>query len=193
MKDILGVPRSLAGDGERPVVKEKKEKMKRPEGMSREAFALLGDNHPIMPSQLLSGLKRKKDEKNKARPSTKGQPTYYMKAFTNQARSDGLVLRHWVKGYKDASGRVRDADEGEYKFAKYNKKVICVNDASLYRRTSVQLSLSPPAMSAHADSAPFCSSACLGHLPYPAAGWSAPGPLKLLQYMSALACCEMNC
>lgn len=46
-------------------------------------------------------------------------------AFTNEARADGLQLRHWVKGYKDASGRVRLAEEyeGEYKYVKYNKKV----------------------------------------------------------------------
>jgi hypothetical protein len=30
---------------------------------------------------------------------------------------------HWVKGYKDANGRIRDAQEGDYPFAKYNKKV----------------------------------------------------------------------
>jgi hypothetical protein len=28
-----------------------------------------------------------------------------------------------VKGYKDANGRIRDAQEGDYAFAKYNKKV----------------------------------------------------------------------
>jgi hypothetical protein len=30
---------------------------------------------------------------------------------------------HWVKGYKDANGRIRDAQQGDYPFAKYNKKV----------------------------------------------------------------------
>jgi hypothetical protein len=30
---------------------------------------------------------------------------------------------HWVKGYKDANGRIRDAQEGDYPYAKYNKKV----------------------------------------------------------------------
>lgn len=77
LKDILGVSRTPAAEGERPK-KEKQERMKRPEGMSREAFALLGDNHPIMPSQLLSGLKKKKDDKGKARAVTKGQPTYFI-------------------------------------------------------------------------------------------------------------------
>jgi hypothetical protein len=40
-----------------------------------------------------------------------------------QAREDGLEMVHWVKGYKDANGRIRDAQEGDYPFAKYNKKV----------------------------------------------------------------------
>lgn len=40
-----------------------------------------------------------------------------------QGREDALELVHWVKGYKDANGRIRDAHEGDYPFAKYNKKV----------------------------------------------------------------------
>lgn len=40
-----------------------------------------------------------------------------------QGREDGLEMVHWVKGYKDANGRIRDAQEGDYPFAKYNKKV----------------------------------------------------------------------
>lgn len=53
------------------------------------------------------------------------QPTTPHTPHTNQpqAREDGLELVHWVKGYKDANGRVRDAHEGDYPFAKYNKKV----------------------------------------------------------------------
>lgn len=34
-----------------------------------------------------------------------------------------MEMVHWVKGYKDANGRIRDAHEGDYPFAKYNKKV----------------------------------------------------------------------
>lgn len=40
-----------------------------------------------------------------------------------QAREDNLELCHWEKGYKDANGRIRDANEGDYPCAKYNKKV----------------------------------------------------------------------
>ena len=64
VKDILGVGRGGDGTPSRPA--PKKEKMKRPEGMSREAFALLGDSHPIAPVVELSkkaelkGLKEKR-------------------------------------------------------------------------------------------------------------------------------------
>lgn len=121
VKDILGVPRGAAPAEDRKP--EKKERMKRPEGMSREAFALLGGSHPILPSHLMDGLKKKKDKQHKPKPSIKGTVIYRLKPFRNQARKDHLELVHWVKGFKDATGRIRDADEGDYPFAKYNKKV----------------------------------------------------------------------
>lgn len=118
-RDILGVERGAAALPERKP--EKKERMKRPEGMSREAFALLSGSNPIMTTQLMEGLKKGKKEKlNK--PTGKGTVVWRAQPFTNQARTDSLQLVHWAKGYKDANGRVRDAHEGDYQFAKYNKK-----------------------------------------------------------------------
>jgi len=49
--------------------------------------------------------------------------TWQNRSFTNQARSDGLQLRHWVKCAKDAHGRVREVQEGDYQYAKCNKQV----------------------------------------------------------------------
>lgn len=125
IKDILGVSRGGSGGEQAKALKPKKEKMKRPTGLSREAFALLGDSHPIMSSQLLEGLnKGKKDDKlAKPKPSTKGIPTWHNKPFKNSARSDGLELRRWSKSYKDGLGRVRETEDTEYHFAKFNKKV----------------------------------------------------------------------
>jgi hypothetical protein len=124
VKDILGVPRGGGGDvkADSAPAKAKPERMKRPEGMSREAFALLGGSNPVIPSHLLEGLK-KKDKAAKPKASTKGTVIYRYQPFRNQAREDGLELRHWAKGYKDANGRIRDAHDGDYPFAKYNKKV----------------------------------------------------------------------
>ena len=62
IKDILGVPRSSgAAASDSAPAKPVKEKMQRPQGMSREAFALLGGSHPIMPSHLATELKKKSE------------------------------------------------------------------------------------------------------------------------------------
>lgn len=53
----------------------------------------------------------------------KGLVSWQNRSFSNQARSDGLQLRHWVKCAKDATGRVREVQEGDYPFAKCNKQV----------------------------------------------------------------------
>lgn len=90
--------------------------------MSREAFALLGASHPIISSQLTTSSK-KSDLLKKPKPSTKGIVTYQYRTFTNSARTDGLELSHWLKCYKGANGVIREPDETEYPYAKYNKKV----------------------------------------------------------------------
>jgi DNA methyltransferase 1-associated protein 1 len=88
VKDILGVPRAPQGEATAaPAQKAKPERMKRPEGMSREAFALLGGSNPVIPSHLLDGLK-KKDKLAKPKASTKGTVIYRYKQFKNQARWD---------------------------------------------------------------------------------------------------------
>ena len=51
------------------------------------------------------------------------QVTWRWQPFSNPARADKLALEHWVKCYKDQTGSTRPADEGEYSFAKFNKKV----------------------------------------------------------------------
>ena len=73
VRDILGVPRGQAT--ERQEAPKTKEKMQRPAGMSREAFALLGGSHPIVPSQLTEELRKKEDLKGlkQKRKSAKGQ------------------------------------------------------------------------------------------------------------------------
>ena len=73
VRDILGVPRGQAA--ERQEAPKTKEKMQRPAGMSREAFALLGGSHPIVPSQLTEELRKKEDLKGlkQKRKSAKGQ------------------------------------------------------------------------------------------------------------------------
>ncbi len=69
IKDILGLQRAGPSDSldvkkERPA---KEPKAQRPAGMSREAFALLGDSHPIAPSELANELKKPGDAQVKLR------------------------------------------------------------------------------------------------------------------------------
>eukprot|EP00798_Chlamydomonas_sp_ICE-L_P002573 gene2573-30959_t len=126
IKDILGVSRTPApgrpADGKQK--KEKWKKPERPQGMSREAFALLDDSHPIISSQFIASSNKGKDAKAvKPKANTKGIPTWQWRPFKNSARSDGLGLFRWNKGYKDINGRMREPDDADYFYAKFNKKV----------------------------------------------------------------------
>ena len=51
------------------------------------------------------------------------QVTWEWREFHNQGRKDGLQLKHWAKCLKDAAGNVKVAEEGDYRYSKYNKKV----------------------------------------------------------------------
>lgn len=78
VRDILGVPRGAGASAEKgdAPAKPKEQKMQRPAGMSREAFALLGGSHPIVPSVLTEELRKKEDLKGlkqKRKSSAKGQ------------------------------------------------------------------------------------------------------------------------
>ncbi len=124
VKDILGVPRGVAPALQQDAPKTK-ERMQRPAGMSREAFALLDGSHPIPPSHLAGDLNKKaalSGLKQKRKLSSKGLSTYQLRPFSNPARKDSLTLQHWVKCFKDAAGKLREADE-VYPFAKFNKQV----------------------------------------------------------------------
>ncbi|PRT54677.1 SWR1-complex protein 4 [Wickerhamiella sorbophila] len=90
-----------------PAVKKLKTEVRRPDGMQRELYSLLGENTPpvmVVPDHY------------------KGKPNWRQKAtpwnwcpFTNRARDDSLVLKHWVRGQPDT-------DE-IYRFAKFNVKI----------------------------------------------------------------------
>lgn len=76
VRDILGVPRGGASAEKPDAPTKPKERMQRPAGMSREAFALLGGSHPIVPSVLTEELRKKEDLKGlkqKRKSSAKGQ------------------------------------------------------------------------------------------------------------------------
>eukprot|EP01116_Phalansterium_solitarium_P011739 TRINITY_DN274_c0_g4_i1.p1 TRINITY_DN274_c0_g4~~TRINITY_DN274_c0_g4_i1.p1 ORF type:complete len:451 (-),score=201.35 TRINITY_DN274_c0_g4_i1:255-1607(-) len=119
VKDILGFARP---EQKEPSVQDifnvkkarpTQKKAKKPEGVSREVYALTesGSLPPVVPapSLNLSGLKSKRTLKNKA-VKWKWAP------FRNAARSDDLVLCHWAKADEEQTA------DG-YQFVRYNQKI----------------------------------------------------------------------
>ncbi|KAI9850184.1 MAG: swr complex subunit, partial [Vezdaea acicularis] len=133
VRDMLNLP---SNDGSTRPVKKQKIVEKRPEGVSREVFALLGEH--AAPVSIVEAVKYKE----KPKWSQKVTP-WEVASFTNPARSDGLVLKHWrkrpkpapvpVPALEDASATTTTPQEPQppqepavdlnYHFAKFNVKV----------------------------------------------------------------------
>ncbi|CAM8973749.1 unnamed protein product [Rhodiola kirilowii] len=107
-KDILGLPKTpLSLPHEKK--SRPKESQRKPDGISREVYALTGGVPPLMPSIDVSQLKR--------RPQSEEKITWKWLPFSNSARKDDLQLYHWVRIVNGV------APTGDYSFAKYNKSV----------------------------------------------------------------------
>ncbi|ODV89777.1 hypothetical protein CANCADRAFT_58621 [Tortispora caseinolytica NRRL Y-17796] len=105
IRDVLNLP----GKSESPAAKRPKIEGKKHESIQRELYALLGDNSA--PTMLQQPQKQ-----FKSRPKIQRKPGPWVWApFTNQARDDGLVLHHWVKGSAK--------EDEEYSYVKYNTKI----------------------------------------------------------------------
>ncbi|KZF25615.1 hypothetical protein L228DRAFT_244490 [Xylona heveae TC161] len=87
VRDMLDLPAD--GGLPRPAKKQKTVE-KRPEGITRELFALLGERAP--PVAITDHVKFK----DRPKRSHRAQPWEWT-PFTNPARTDGLVLHHWRK------------------------------------------------------------------------------------------------
>ncbi|KAJ5408700.1 hypothetical protein N7509_002583 [Penicillium cosmopolitanum] len=132
VRDMLDLP---AESQPRPHKKQKVVE-KRPEGITRELYALLGERAPPIAIN---------ENKYKGRPKLLNKlrvRQWRMSPFANGARSDGLVLNHWQRKHEGArqpapEGTQMDVDvdgtkeegkedtkplEQEYTFAKYNVK-----------------------------------------------------------------------
>lgn len=79
-----------------------------------------GPGSSTLPRFLFASLQKLKEKRKQA---SQGTVVWQHAPFTNPARGDSLVLRHWVKAFRDNAGATRLADPGPYHFAKYNKKV----------------------------------------------------------------------
>ena len=69
----------------------------------REAYALLDDSHPIMPSQLVASTNKALKEKQKR---NKGKVSWTYEEFRNSARPDDEQwrMKRWQKRVYDAQG-----------------------------------------------------------------------------------------
>ncbi|XP_065860278.1 SWR1-complex protein 4 isoform X2 [Euphorbia lathyris] len=108
-KDILGLPKTPLSITQEKKSQPKKDSQRKPDGISREVYALTGGLAPLMPSIDTSQLKK--------RPPSDEKITWQWLPFTNSARKDNLQLYHWVRVVNGVP------PTGDYSFAKYNKSV----------------------------------------------------------------------
>ncbi|KAJ8747165.1 hypothetical protein K2173_013148 [Erythroxylum novogranatense] len=108
-KDILGLPKTQLPIAQEKKSQPKKDSQRKPDGISREVYALTGGLAPLMPSIDSSQLKR--------RPPSDEKITWQWLPFTSSARKDNLQLYHWVRVVNGLP------PTGDYSFAKYNKSV----------------------------------------------------------------------
>ncbi|KAF2309711.1 hypothetical protein GH714_004749 [Hevea brasiliensis] len=107
----------------------KKDSQRKPDGISRQVYALTGVLAPFMPSIDTTQLKR--------RPPSDEKITWRWLPFTNSARKDNLQLYHWVRGVNGVP------PTGDYSFAKYNKSV----DVVRYKDEEYEKYLTDPLVS----------------------------------------------
>lgn len=118
VKDILGISGASPApparfSNKRAPPRSAAEVAKKPEGMSREVFALMNGTPPppVVPALSAKAFKERRKIRTRATP-------WRWKPFTNSARDDNAVFNHWVKGGGDESDEPTD-----YYYAKLNKKL----------------------------------------------------------------------
>lgn len=118
-RDILGIAPGEAAGG--PRARVAKPAMKKPEGMSREVFALLVQDAAAAAAQGITLAPAPKVPVDAFKERNKRVVGWEWRAFKNDARDDGLKLRHWSK-LSDKST--------SYTFARFNKacKILSYTD-----------------------------------------------------------------
>lgn len=89
---------------------------RKPEGMHRELFALLNTSDsdtPLLPSDY-APISQNSYKQVRANLSIKKPRKWEIVEFTNSARKDDLILKHWQR---------IDMAPSDYQFAKYNAKI----------------------------------------------------------------------
>lgn len=109
-KEILGLPKGAFGVAPEKRSKPPKENLKKPDGVSREVYALTGGLPPVMPALDTASLKKR-------HPISSKKISWQWLPFTSSARKDNLQLYHWVKIVDGVP------PSGDYYFARYNKSI----------------------------------------------------------------------
>lgn len=108
VRSILSLPTpSTPGPSQPRRTPSTAEKARKPEGISRELYSLIGPSAPTLTVQLA-----KPRLKQKPNLGGGGRVKWEWRSFNNGARDDKLELFHWVKAGTDP--------EADYPFAKYN-------------------------------------------------------------------------
>ncbi|CAN6830036.1 unnamed protein product [Brassica oleracea] len=119
-KDILGLPKTPLSLTQEKKSRPQKESHRKPDGISREVYALTGGVAPLMPSIDVTHLKRP--------PPPDEKVAWQWLPVKSSARKDDLQLYHWVSSFSVElyllHKVVNDVPPtGDYSFAKYNKSV----------------------------------------------------------------------
>lgn len=109
-KDILGIPKTTPSLPHEKKSRPPKDSQRKPDGISREVYALTGGLAPLMPSIDVNQLKKRTQAENE-------KITWQWLPFTSSARKDNLQLYHWVRVVNGVP------PTGDYSFAKYNKSI----------------------------------------------------------------------
>ncbi|KAH8150486.1 uncharacterized protein LAJ45_05181 [Morchella importuna] len=108
VRDVMDISGPSESTPRAPPLKKQKTVEKRPDGITRELFALLGENPPPV-AIVENKFKEKPKWMGKANP-------WEWKDFTNPARTDSLILRHWER-------KSKEPPDLEYRFSKFDVKV----------------------------------------------------------------------
>ncbi|KAI5813363.1 hypothetical protein BZA77DRAFT_339462 [Pyronema omphalodes] len=108
VRDVMDISGPMENIPRPPPAKKQKTVEKRPDGITRELFALLGENPP--PVAIV-------ENKFKEKPKWMGKANPWVwTPFKNPARNDDLTLYHWERKTESSEDRV-------YAFSKFNVSV----------------------------------------------------------------------
>ncbi|KAF5333479.1 hypothetical protein D9611_002640 [Ephemerocybe angulata] len=108
IRSALSIPDSTEGAGPSQP-KKQAQTTRKPEGISRELYSLIGPSQPFLAAQV---AKPRLKQKPKFATGGTAATKWELRTVKNPARTDGLALKHWAKASEDP--------ETESPFAKYN-------------------------------------------------------------------------